>query len=755
MEEGKEDSVGGNVKVICRFRPLNEREAITGDLIGVNISDDNKNISLQSSTESGEPLKFNFDYVFRTTSQQRQVYEISAKPIVEAVMQGFNGTVFAYGQTSSGKTFTMTGPDLENPETMGVIPRMVTTVFDMISNSDPYIEYAVRVSYCEIYLEKIKDLLDINKTNLKVHEDKTKGVFIAELTERYVAAETDVYEIMKYGLENRNVGSTNMNSQSSRSHSIFLITITQTNNRDYMAKTGKLYLVDLAGSEKVGKTGATGKRLDEAKNINKSLTMLGLVIYSLTDGKSTHIPYRDSKLTRVLQDSLGGNSKTALIITCSPSLYNEAETISTLRFGMRAKAIKNTPKINREYTVAELKLMLAKCREEMAKKDRRIKMLEDQLKSLGGKVPESYVKEIRDDEEGEVEAQAENNKNEDYDEIIAELEDVRTKLTEEVKISKRMETEVKDKMEEVNLCNGKIFQLTQEIKSLKDKIPDSTQNIQDRENLIERLQVTKEALESERFLLNQKIIDLEKKIGEKDAEIHEITNKSSSPGQRNSVNNFKDLLKSEREINSGYQKEIQQLRQNVSDLLNKKCPESRINEIMKDEIGRRERDKWVDERKKIILDLQTRIDKVTELEIALDDAKVNCKALESYMSEGERSLKKKTDTLERNLEQLTLMYQQLISQKSQLGVDKQLTEKRLNRMTDRNKTLEEENSRLQMLYETAEMKIAQLSEESFCNSNKNSRVSIGVMNIKKTIMGGNPASKRPSVILAKNPFSEE
>jgi kinesin family protein 5 len=126
--------------------------------------------------------------------------------------------------------------------------------------------------------------------------------------------------------------------------------------------------VDLAGSEKVGKTGAEGKRLDEAKNINKSLSCLGKVIYALTDGKSTHVPYRDSKLTRVLQDSLGGNAKTSLIITCSPSAFNEMETLSTLRFGMRAKAIKNKPKVNRELTVAELKLLVSKAEAELVKK---------------------------------------------------------------------------------------------------------------------------------------------------------------------------------------------------------------------------------------------------------------------------------------------------------------------------------------------------------------------------------------------------
>lgn len=170
-----------------------------------------------------------------------------------------------------------------------------------------------------------------------------------------------------------------MNEQSSRSHSVFILHLTQNNTKDLSCKSGKLFLVDLAGSEKVEKTGATGNTLKEAQRINKSLTTLGLVIKHLTDRKSTHVPYRDSKLTRMLQDSLGGNSKTCLIITCSPSSFNEEETISTLRFGQRAKKIKNKPKINKEYSIEELKLLLEKAEATIEFKTHRIKVLEQIL----------------------------------------------------------------------------------------------------------------------------------------------------------------------------------------------------------------------------------------------------------------------------------------------------------------------------------------------------------------------------------------
>ncbi len=338
------------------------------------------------STNENNTYKFNFDRVFDPTSHQQEVYDFAARNIVESVLEGFNGTIFAYGQTSSGKTHTMQGV-IDHPEKEGIIPRMIRHLFNFIVNSSSDTEYIVKVSMIEIYMEKIKDLIDPERTNLNVREDKAKGIYIEELSEHYVVSEDEVLDIMKLGSDNRSVAATNMNEHSSRSHSIFIMTIHQNNIKDLSAKTGKLYLVDLAGSEKISKTGATGLTLEEAKTINKSLTTLGMVINSLTDGKSTHIPYRESKLTRVLQESLGGNAKTCLIITCSPSIYNESETLSTLRFGLRAKKIKNKPKINKETTVAELKIEIDKMDKTIQKLNRRIKQLENYIVKNGLTIP--------------------------------------------------------------------------------------------------------------------------------------------------------------------------------------------------------------------------------------------------------------------------------------------------------------------------------------------------------------------------------
>ena len=275
----------------------------------------------------------------------------------------------------------MMGADIDDEEQRGIIPRIVEQMFTSILRSPGNIEYTVRVSYMEIYMEKIRDLLAPQNDNLPIHEEKSRGVYVKGLLEIYVSSVQEVYEVMRRGGAARATAATNMNQESSRSHSIFVITITQKNVETGSAKSGQLFLVDLAGSEKVGKTGASGQTLEEAKKINKSLSALGMVINSLTDGKSTHIPYRDSKLTRILQESLGGNSRTTLIINCSPSSYNDQETLSTLRFGVRAKAIKNKAKINAELSPLEMKQLLKKAQNQVTTYEVYVSSLEGEIQS--------------------------------------------------------------------------------------------------------------------------------------------------------------------------------------------------------------------------------------------------------------------------------------------------------------------------------------------------------------------------------------
>jgi len=350
-----------------------------------------------------ENHEFHFDSVMNLDASQKEVYEAIAKPVLEDVMKGYNGTIFAYGQTGSGKTFTMQGPDIENQELKGIIPRIVEAIFLKVEDAPETVEFTVRASLVEIYMEKIRDLFNTSKVDLKVREDKARGIYLDGVEEIYISCPEEALELLKMGQSHRATNATKMNAESSRSHCVFMLTLVQKNNADGSTKTSKIFLVDLAGSEKVRKTGAEGLVFEEAKTINKSLSALGNVINSLTDGKSTHVPYRDSKLTRILQESLGGNSRTALVINVSPASDNEMESLSTCRFGARAKSVKNHAKVNQERSAAELKLLLAKAEKEIERQRLVILAMEEEIDTYraGGEPPPRKLSATRlaDEEE--------------------------------------------------------------------------------------------------------------------------------------------------------------------------------------------------------------------------------------------------------------------------------------------------------------------------------------------------------------------
>ncbi|CAB4063577.1 KIF3A [Lepeophtheirus salmonis] len=331
-----------NVKVIVRVRPLSEKELESGFQCIIDVDPIQGAITLHNpsnniNTRETPPKQFNFNTVFPPDVRQMDVYNRVARPIVDNVLKGYNGTIFAYGQTGTGKNFHDGRRSV------------------------------VRVSYLEIYNEEVRDLLGKDqKMRLEVKERPDIGVYVKDLSAFAVNNADDMDRIMTMGNKNRSVGATNMNAHSSRSHAIFSITIE----------------LDLAGSERQSKTGATGVRLREATKINLSLSTLGNVISALVDGKSSHIPYRNSKLTRLLQDSLGGNSKTLMFANVGPAEYNYDETLSTLRYACRAKNIRNYAKVNedpkdalmKQYQkeIGELKRMLRE--EEKGKEEIRNKL---------------------------------------------------------------------------------------------------------------------------------------------------------------------------------------------------------------------------------------------------------------------------------------------------------------------------------------------------------------------------------------------
>ncbi|KAF3562420.1 hypothetical protein DY000_02012952 [Brassica cretica] len=315
---------------------------------------------LQDIYELSKDNNFTFSYisrnyhVFDERSTNACVYELLTKDIIHAAVEGFNGTAFAYGQTSSGKTFTMTGSETDS----GIIRRSVRDVFDRIQMISDR-EFLIRVSYMEIYNEEINDLLAVENQRLQIHEHLERGVFVAGLKEEIVSDAEQILKLLDSGEVNRHFGETNMNVHSSRSHTIFRMVIEsrgKENSSTDAIRVSVLNLVDLAGSERIAKTGAGGVRLTEGKYINKSLMILGNVINKLSESSKlrAHIPYRDSKLTRILQPALGGNAKTCIICTIAPEEHHIEESKGTLQFASRAKRITNCAQINEILTDAAL-----------------------------------------------------------------------------------------------------------------------------------------------------------------------------------------------------------------------------------------------------------------------------------------------------------------------------------------------------------------------------------------------------------------
>ncbi|CDW88014.1 kinesin motor domain containing protein [Stylonychia lemnae] len=366
-----------SVKVVVRCRPFVDKETKMGCKKIIDAEKNITQISISKPDDRDTIKSFRFDEVFDENSTQQQIYDEVAFSLVESVSEGYNGiqfrihnifklgTVFAYGQTGCGKTHTMIG-NLDDDNQKGIMPKSFSHVFSAISSeNNKGKQFLIRCSFIEIYNEEIRDLLNMdqhNKRKLEIKENQDQGgVYIKDCIIKVAHCAADLEKALKDGNKNKTMGETQMNRDSSRSHC----------NGQQKIKMGKLNLVDLAGSEKQKKTGATGVRLKEATKINLSLSALMNVITCLVDGKSSHIPYRDSKLTRLLQDSLGGNTKTCMIANISPADYNYDETLSTLRYADRAKQIRNKPKINEDPKDALLR--------EYAEE---IKKLKEQLASI-------------------------------------------------------------------------------------------------------------------------------------------------------------------------------------------------------------------------------------------------------------------------------------------------------------------------------------------------------------------------------------
>ncbi|XP_018588172.1 kinesin-like protein KIF13B isoform X3 [Scleropages formosus] len=377
-----------NVKVAVRVRPMNRREKELNTKCVVEM-EGNQTVLHPAGGNLGkgdrsQPKVFAYDYCFWSMDESQKdkfagqdvVFQSLGESLLHNAFQGYNACIFAYGQTGSGKSFTMMG----SADQPGLIPRLCSALFERTEQQKREGEsFTVEVSYMEIYNEKVRDLLDPkgSRQALKVREHKVLGPYVDGLSRLAVASYKDIESLMSEGNKSRTVAATNMNEESSRSHAVFNIILTHTlmdlQSGTSGEKVSKLSLVDLAGSERAAKTGAAGERLKEGSNINKSLTTLGLVISALADqgagkNKSKFVPYRDSVLTWLLKDSLGGNSRTAMVATVSPAADNYDETLSTLRYADRAKSIVNHAVVNEDPNariIRELREEVEKLREQL------------------------------------------------------------------------------------------------------------------------------------------------------------------------------------------------------------------------------------------------------------------------------------------------------------------------------------------------------------------------------------------------------
>ncbi|XP_041360213.1 kinesin-like protein KIF3A isoform X2 [Gigantopelta aegis] len=547
MPESQSMRETDNVRVVVRCRPMNEKEVNTNCKQVVNVDEMRGSITVKNlASNHGEPPKtFTFDIVFGPNCKQLDVYNEVARPVVDCVLEGFNGTIFAYGQTGTGKTFTMEGVRAF-PEMRGIIPNSFAHIFGHIAKAEGDIRFLVRVSYLEIYNEEVRDLLGKDQTQrLEVKERPDVGVYVKDLSAFVVNNADDMDRIMTLGNKNRVVGATNMNSHSSRSHAIYTVTIECSEkgaDGEHHVRVGKLHLVDLAGSERQTKTGATGQRLKEATKINLSLSTLGNVISALVDGKSSHIPYRNSKLTRLLQDSLGGNSKTVMVANIGPADYNYDESISTLRYANRAKNIKNKAKINEDPKDA----LLRQFQKEIEELRRQLE--EGVTDDEGGSEEESESEEEDDGHGGVIRRRRKKVHKKLSKEKISEIQakidadrrlleskkDMAEEERDKVKIDlEKKETELKKYQEEQDVLTQKLMMIEKKIivggENLLEKaeeqeklLEESARELEERKKKEDELRKALQEKEQERLDIEEKYSSLQEEINGKTKKLKKV-----------------------------------------------------------------------------------------------------------------------------------------------------------------------------------------------------------------------------------------
>ncbi|XP_073678957.1 kinesin-like protein KIF3B [Garra rufa] len=490
-----------SVKVVVRCRPMNEKERAANfeRVVSVDVKLGQVAVrNFRGASSHDHPKVFTFDSVYDWNSKQMELYDETFRPLVDSVLFGFNGTIFAYGQTGTGKTYTMEGVR-NDPDRRGVIPNSFEHIFTHISRSQNQ-QYLVRASYLEIYQEEIRDLLSKDQSRrLELKERPDTGVYVKDLSSFVTKSVREIEHVMNVGNQNRSVGATNMNEHSSRSHAIFVITIECSElgpDGENHIRVGKLNLVDLAGSERQTKTGAQGERLKEATKINLSLSALGNVISALVDGRSTHIPYRDSKLTRLLQDSLGGNARTVMVANIGPASYNLEETLTTLRYANRAKNIKNKPRVNedpKDALLREFQEEIARLKEQLEKRSgkKRRKRRRRRVGEGGEELEDGEEDDEEEDDDEEEGVDLDKNNADYWREQQEKLEKERKAIMEDHSLvaedKQRLLKEKERKMDDLRKEKEASEMLAAKVKAMESKLLVGGKNIVDHTNEQQRI----------------------------------------------------------------------------------------------------------------------------------------------------------------------------------------------------------------------------------------------------------------------------
>ncbi|KAF5738045.1 Di-glucose binding protein with Kinesin motor domain isoform 1 [Tripterygium wilfordii] len=513
----------GNIRVFCRCRPLSKEEISAGCATVVDFDsakDGDLGIGISGSTKKA----FKFDRVYTPRDHQVDVFA-DAAPLVISVLDGYNVCIFAYGQTGTGKTFTMEGTE----QNRGVNYRTLEKLFEIAKERRETFMYDISVSVLEVYNEQIRDLLATSPTSKKLEIKQSSEGFhhVPGIVEAKVSNVREVWSVLQAGSNARAVGSNNLNEHSSRSHCMLCIMVKTKNLMNSECTKSKLWLVDLAGSERLARTDVQGERLKEAQNINRSLSALGDVIYALAT-KSNHIPYRNSKLTHLLQDSLGGDSKTLMFVQISPSEKDLSESLSSLNFATRVRGVE-LGLARKQVDTSEMqrmKTMLDKARQESRSKDESLKKLEETLQNLEGKSrgkdqiyknQQEKIKELEGQLELKTSIHGQSEKHvSQLSERLKGREEICSSLQQKVK-------ELEAKLRERQQSESASFQ--QKVKEMESKLKEQVQDFESHSLMLRQKikklekQVQEQEQNSEAALLRSKIMEVEDKLKQQELQL--------------------------------------------------------------------------------------------------------------------------------------------------------------------------------------------------------------------------------------------